>query len=214
MNENIITVNINILGTKTTVFCVYAPSNDKVDLEKDKFYEKLNETLIKIGTTKEIIFLGDFNGHTGTKVNNQVVGSYGETRINDNGESLIDLCKSHNLRITNVYFKHKMMHKYTWEQHTQKLKSIIDYIIVKQKPEFQIHNVRVQRNINCGSIHYVVRAKVYLPTPERTSNTDKHEENHEKFMYLKYNLDSFQHDSTQYLYKKMTRRKTDSKRGF
>jgi len=33
----------------------------------------------------------------------------------------------------------------------------------------------------------VVRAKVYLPIRERTSNTDKHEENHEKFMYLKYN---------------------------
>jgi hypothetical protein len=58
--------------------------------------------------------LGDFNGHTGTKVNNQVAGSYAETRINDYGERLIDLCESHNLRITYGYFKHKMVHKYTW----------------------------------------------------------------------------------------------------
>ena len=28
-----------------------------------------------------------------------------------------------------------------------------------------------------------------------------YEENYEKFMYLKYNLDSFQHESRQYLYK-------------
>jgi hypothetical protein len=68
----------------------------------------------------------------------------------------------------------------------------MDYIIVKQKSEFQIHDVRVQRGINCVSDHYVVRAKVYLPIQGRTSNTDKHEENHEKFMYLKYNLESFQ----------------------
>ena len=108
-NENIITVSINHLGIKITVLCVYAPSNDKVDLEKDQVYEKLNETLINIGTTREIIFLGDFNGHTGTKVNNQVVGPYGETRINDNGERLIDLCEHHNLRITNGYFKHKII---------------------------------------------------------------------------------------------------------
>ena len=117
VNENM-TVNINHLGIKMTALCVYAPSNDKVDFEKDQFYEKLNETLINIGTIREIILLGDFNGHTGTKVNNQVVGPYGERRINDNGERLIDLCESHNLRITNGYFKHKMIHKYTWEQHT------------------------------------------------------------------------------------------------
>jgi len=90
VNENIITVNINHLGIKITLLCVYAPSNNKVDLEKDQFYEKLNETLINIGTTRKIILLGDFNGHAGTKVNNQVVGPYGETRINDNGECLID----------------------------------------------------------------------------------------------------------------------------
>jgi len=81
VNENIITVNINHLGTKITVLCVYAPSNDKVNLEKDQFYEKLNETLVNVGMTREIILLGDFNGHTGTKVNNQVVGSCGETRM-------------------------------------------------------------------------------------------------------------------------------------
>jgi len=93
----------------------------------------MNEIWINIGTTREIILLGDFNGHTGTKVNNQVVGPYGERRINDIGERLIDLSESHNLRITNVYFKHKMIYKFTWVQHIRKLKSIIEYIIVKQK---------------------------------------------------------------------------------
>jgi len=155
--------------------------------------------------------LGDFNSHTGTKVNNQVVGPYGETRINDNGERLIDLCESHNLRITNGYFKHKMMRKHKWEQHTRNLKSIIDYIVVKQKSKFQIHDVRIQRGVNYGSDHCVIRTKVYLPIRGRTSNTDKHEENHENFMYLKYNLDSFQHESTQYLYKKRLGEKLTAK---
>jgi len=113
----------------------------------------MNETLINIGTTREIILLGGFNGHTGTKVNNQVVGPYGERRINCHGERVIDVCESHNLKITNVYFKHKMIHKYTWEQNTRKMKSIMEYIIVKQKSKFQIHDVRVQRGINCGSDH-------------------------------------------------------------
>ena len=209
MNENIIIVNINHLGTKITVLGAYAPSNDKVNLEKDQFYEKLNETLVNIGTTREIILWGDLNGHTGTKVNNQVVGQYGETRINDNGESLIDLCEIHNLRITDGYFKHKMIHKYRWEQYTRNFKSVTDYIIVKQKSKFQMHDVRLQRGINCGSDHYVVRAKVCLRIRGGTSNTDKHEENYEKFMYPKYNLDSFQLE--RYLYEKRLDEKLTAK---
>ena len=132
-NENVTTANINHLGIRITVPSVYASSNDKVDLEKDQFYEKLNEILINIGTTREIILLGDFNGHASIKVNNHVVVPYGETRINGNGERLIDLCESYSLRITIGYFKRKMIHKYMCERHTRKLKSVIDYIIVRAK---------------------------------------------------------------------------------
>jgi len=64
-----------------------------VELGKGQFYEKINETLINIGTTREIIILRDLNGHSDTKVNNQVVGTYGEIKINDNGEHFIDLCE-------------------------------------------------------------------------------------------------------------------------
>ena len=60
------------MGTKITVLCVYAPSNDKANLEKDRFYEEVNGTLVNIGRTREIILWGYFNGHTGTKVSNQV----------------------------------------------------------------------------------------------------------------------------------------------
>ena len=48
MNENIITVNISNLGTKIIVLCVYAPSNDKVNLEKDQFYEIQNIPILKL----------------------------------------------------------------------------------------------------------------------------------------------------------------------
>jgi len=58
VNENIITVNINHLGTKITVLCVYAPSKDNTNFEKDQFYEKLNETLVNIVMTREIILWG------------------------------------------------------------------------------------------------------------------------------------------------------------
>ena len=94
------------------------------------------------------------------------------------------------------------------------MKSIINYIIVKQKSKFQIHDVRVQGGINCGSDHYVARAKVYLPIRGRKSNTNKPDENHENFTYLKYNLDSFQHESTQFLYQRRLDEKLAAKEEF
>jgi len=50
VDENIITINTKHLGTKITVLCV--------NLENVQFYEKLNETLASIGTTREIIIWG------------------------------------------------------------------------------------------------------------------------------------------------------------
>jgi hypothetical protein len=48
----------------------------------------------------------------------------------------------------------------------------------------------------------------------RTCKTDKHDENHEKFTYLKYKLDSFRYDSTQYLYKRRLDEKLTAKEEF
>ena len=55
---------------------------------------------------------------------------------------------------------------------------------------------------------------MYRQIRGRTSNTDKHDENHEKFTYLKYNLDSFQRESTQYLYKRRLDEKLTAKGEF
>ena len=66
-----------------------------------------------------------------------------------------------------------------------KITVLCAYAPSNEKSKFQIHDVRVERVINCESDHYVVRPKVYLPIRGRTSNTDKHEENYGTFMYLK-----------------------------
>jgi len=53
----------------------------------------LNEVIAEIGNSKEILIAGDFNSRTGEKINNHVVGLFGEEVINDNGDKLIDACE-------------------------------------------------------------------------------------------------------------------------
>lgn len=57
-------------------------------------------------------------------------------------------------KITNGFFRHK----YIWTQSTRQLKSIIDYVKVRQTTQLQ--DVRVLRDMNCGSDHHLLRAKI------------------------------------------------------
>jgi len=60
-----------------------------------------------------------------------VVGTNGEATLNSSGRKLIDFCTFNNLKIMNTFFKHKEIHKFTWEARGHK--SIIDYFITNMK---------------------------------------------------------------------------------
>ena len=48
--------------------------------------------MVKSGSGRQLILMGDMNGRTGRKTGNTVVGNFGEDRVNDNGERLTELC--------------------------------------------------------------------------------------------------------------------------
>jgi hypothetical protein len=73
----------------------------------------LNEVIAETRTSREILIAGDFNSRTGKKMNNQVVGPFGEDVINDNGDKLIDVSEQNSLKMLNGYFKHKKIHQCT-----------------------------------------------------------------------------------------------------
>ena len=117
----------------------------------------MNEVIAEIGNSREILITGDFNSRRGKKINNQVVGSFGEEVINS-------------LKILNGYFKHKKIHQYTWHQDTLELKSIIDYIIARQNSGLKFQDVRVFRGMTVGSDHYLVNAKILFSYGKNNAN--------------------------------------------
>lgn len=68
-------------------------SNDASVLDKDNFFNKLNNEIMAVGRTREVMILGDLNGRTGKSMNNKIIGPHGESDRNDKGERLIELCK-------------------------------------------------------------------------------------------------------------------------
>lgn len=198
VNENIIRVNITINQKPVTILGLYAISDDEPLTKKDEFFEQVSDEIMKIGKSREIIVLGDLNSRVGRRINDAVVGPFGEINTNDNGERLIEMCQQHLLRITNGYFRHKDIHTYTWVQHTRNLKSVLDYVIIRQNTILRINDVRAYRGATCGSDHYIVRAKLLVPfrSQKFTDNKDQGSVQTTK----QYNVDSLTNESTRILY--------------
>ncbi|XP_072384375.1 uncharacterized protein [Diabrotica undecimpunctata] len=183
-DENIIRVTININQTPVTILGVYAISDDESIAAKDEFFEKLNDIITNIGKSRELIILGDLNSRVGQRINSEVIGPYGEINLNDNGERLI-----------------QDIHKYTWVQQTRNLKSIIDYVIVKQSTTLKVNDVRVLRGPTCGSDYYIVRTKMVFPfKSNKDNNVNEEPQQTEVITNKRYNLNSLINESTRNLY--------------
>ena len=194
---------MNIWGYKLTIIGTYAPNEDNGATVKDKFFANLNGEIVKSGSGRQLILMGDMNGRTGRKAGDTVVGNFGEDGVNDNGERLIELCAQTSLKIWNGFFNHKSIHKYTWEQHTKNLKTVIDYVITNKDVKLKIQDVRAYRGPNCGTDHKLLVAKILFPYKYTTK--DKHEERKENTVTMvdkkrKYNIESLQNESTKFLY--------------
>jgi hypothetical protein len=132
------------------------------------------------------------------KTGDTVVGNFGEDMFKDNGERLIEL------KIWNGFYNHNNIQKYTWKQHTKKLKHIIDNIITRQGLKLKMQDDRTYRGPNCGTDKKLLVAKILFPYMYTTK--DKHEEKKENTVTMvdkkrKYNIGSLQDESTKFLYK-------------
>jgi len=156
-------MNLILQNRKITIIGVYAVNNDAPMQKKEQFYENLSSQITKIGNSKEIILLEDFNGRTGKKRKDNVVGQFGEDTTNDNGNRLISIAEQHELKILNGFIQHPWIHKYTWTQNMRGLKLIIDYILIRQKTDLKVQDVRVHRGPTGGSDHYWLGSKILFP---------------------------------------------------
>ena len=78
IDEIILKLDMNIWGYKLTIIGTYAPNEDNGATVKDEFFANLNEVIIKSGSARQPILMGDMNGRTGRKTGDTAVGNFGE----------------------------------------------------------------------------------------------------------------------------------------
>ncbi len=92
-----------------------------------------------------------------------MVGKWGVEGVNENGEHLVDVCAERGLFLVNTFFKHKMIHRYTWRRREdrEEEKSLIDEP-VDERLKKDVHDAKVVRGVLEGSDHYAVVVKVMV----------------------------------------------------
>jgi hypothetical protein len=98
------------------VLNVHAPSEEKSDESKDRFYEELEQIFVHFPKHHMKVLLGDFNSKVGTE--NIFKPTTGKESIhhdnNDNGVRIVNFATSKNLVVKSTTFPHQNIHKYTW----------------------------------------------------------------------------------------------------
>ena len=129
---------------------MYAPTENKVDAEKEKFYDDLQTVIDRTPKSDTTLVLGDANAKLRMEdVYRGVSGKHTLHEIsNRNGKMLLELALGNNLTVMSTQFQHKKIHK-----GTSKKKELIE-------------DVRTIRGLNIDSNHYLLKIIVNQKLPK------------------------------------------------
>jgi hypothetical protein len=105
---------------------------------------------------------GDFNAQIGQLPIKDILGTNGEMVLNKNRKTLRNFATFNKLTVTNTFFRHKDIHKYT--STSRGYRTIIDYILVNRKLVAQGIDARVYRSYDVSSDHFMLLTKIKLLT--------------------------------------------------
>jgi len=142
-----------------SIISVHAPTEEKAEEEKEKFYKDLQKIHNKIPKHDIVIIMGDLNVKIGKEdVYQHVVGKYTLHEItNSNGEWVCEYAIANNMKIVSTHYQHKRIHTGTWTSPDGKTLNQIDHVMVDARRKGVVEDVRTMRGPNCDSDHFLVK---------------------------------------------------------
>jgi hypothetical protein len=152
---------IILRGHWCDIISVHAPTEDKIDDIRDRFYEELEQAFDKFSKYHMNILLGDFNAKVGGKdIFKPTIGNESVHEIsNDNGVRVVNFATSKNLTVKRMMFQHHNSHKFAWTSPDGKMHKQIDHIFIDRRRHSSILDVPSFRAADYDTGHYLVVAK-------------------------------------------------------
>lgn len=95
------------------MFMLCGSCNDRCEEEKKRLWNGLGHVVNAVGKGYRLVVLGDVYGIIGDGVRGSVTGSVDVPGENENEMKVVDFC-SRGICVTNTFFQHKDIYKYTW----------------------------------------------------------------------------------------------------
>lgn len=160
---------------KISIINGHAPTEDKDLAEKYDFYEKISNIVEKIPRYDVKIFVGDMNAKVGREPAYRKItgGNSRHPDSNENGKCLIEFATEEEMKIVSTSFQHKDIHKTTWISPDGRTRNQIDHVIIENRDQHLVKDVRSYRGADADSDHILVIAKVkqQLPIINKTNES-------------------------------------------
>jgi hypothetical protein len=144
------------------VLSVHAPTKDKDDDIKDRFYEALEEVFDQFTRYHMKIFLGDFNAKVGREdIFKPTIGNESVHEVsNHNGVRIVNSRSSKKLIFKSTTFPHCNILKHAWTSPDGITHNQIDHVLTDKTRHSKTLDVRSFRVSDCDNDHYLVVAKL------------------------------------------------------
>jgi len=153
----------------------YAPTENKDDETKDKFYDELERVVNSLPTHCINMIIGDLNAKVGRETMYRPTtgpDSLHETS-NDNGTRLIHFATSKEFTISFTFFPRKDIHESTWISPNGRVHNQIDHIMIRKRHASCIRKVRTYR-ANADSDHYLLFTQFNLRLSTKWNMVEKY----------------------------------------
>ncbi|CAF1561697.1 unnamed protein product [Adineta ricciae] len=143
-----------------SIIQAYAPTANYDDDSITDFYEDLDKAYKQCKSNDIVYVMGDFNAKVGNERVGNTVGPFGLGAKNERGDNLIAWCQSHNLVITNTWFKNHPRRLWTWKSPGDRTRNQIDYIMVCHRFRNSVISSKAFPGADCGSDHVPVISEI------------------------------------------------------
>jgi hypothetical protein len=168
VHDRLMTLRIPLAKKKhATLISAYAPTMNNTDEAKERFYEDLHLAIAAVPKSDKLVILGDFNARVGRDFTtwNGTIGRHGVGNCNSNGLLLLEACVTHDLLLTNTFFRLPHRKRTSWMHPRSKHWHLIDYIITRR---CDLRDVRVTKSMcgaDCWTDHRLILSKFLFRIP-------------------------------------------------
>ena len=173
VSDRLMAMKLQVKRSILNIISAYAPQVSNSMVEKNHFWEDLDEFIESVSKQERIVLGADLNGHVGEGNigYEEIMGRYGAGTRNKEGSMIVDFAKRMDLAIVNTYFKKKDEHRVTYKSGGKSTQ--VDYVMCRRRNLKEMCDCKVIVNECIAKQHHMVVYKMVLMVKKKKAEKVK-----------------------------------------